>query len=83
VLCFLFCLSSSCVPYVARFSGLSISDCPFGIRFNYSCICLYYLYYENEIIYNDVKAVRRTMIRIILHRLWLLSWYSYCYYESY
>ena len=28
---FLFCLSSSCLPYVARFSGLSIFDCPFGI----------------------------------------------------
>jgi hypothetical protein len=23
--------SSSCVPYVASFSGLSIFDCPFGI----------------------------------------------------
>jgi hypothetical protein len=31
VLCFLFCLSSFCVPYVASFSGLSIFDCPFGI----------------------------------------------------
>ena len=28
---FLFCLSSSCVPYVVGFSGLSIFDCPFGI----------------------------------------------------
>ena len=28
---FLFCFSSSCVPYVASFSGLSIFDCPFGI----------------------------------------------------
>jgi hypothetical protein len=27
---FLFCLSSSCVPYVASFSGLSFFDCPFG-----------------------------------------------------
>ncbi len=27
----LFCLSSSCVPYVASFSGLFIFDCPFGI----------------------------------------------------
>ena len=27
---FLFCLSSSCVPYVASFSGLSICNCPFG-----------------------------------------------------
>ena len=26
------CLSQSCVPYVARFSGLSISDCHFGIH---------------------------------------------------
>jgi hypothetical protein len=32
ILCvFLFCFSSSCVPYVASFSGLSIFDCPFGI----------------------------------------------------
>ena len=28
---FLFCLSSSRVPCAARFSGLSISDCPVGI----------------------------------------------------
>jgi hypothetical protein len=37
---FLLCLSSSCVPYFASFSGLSISDCPFGIlwRFLYSSI---------------------------------------------
>ena len=31
--CWCFCVvwSSSCVPYVASFSGLSISDCSFGI----------------------------------------------------
>jgi hypothetical protein len=28
---FLFCFSSSCVFYVASFSGLSMLDCPFGI----------------------------------------------------
>ena len=28
---FLLCFSSSCVPYVASFSGLSIFNCPFGI----------------------------------------------------
>jgi hypothetical protein len=28
---FLFCVSSSCVPYAASLSGLSIFDCPFGI----------------------------------------------------
>jgi hypothetical protein len=28
---FLFCFSSSCVPYVASFSGLPIFDCPFSI----------------------------------------------------
>ena len=27
----LFCLSSSCVPYVVSFSGLSFFYCPFGI----------------------------------------------------
>ena len=30
-LVFLFCFSSSCVPYVADFSGFSIFDCPFGM----------------------------------------------------
>ena len=30
-LVFLLCFSSSCVPYVASFSGLSIFDGPFGI----------------------------------------------------
>ena len=29
--CVLICLSSCCVPYVARFSGLSIFDFPIGI----------------------------------------------------
>ena len=28
---FLFCLSSSCIPYVASFSGLFFFECPFGI----------------------------------------------------
>ena len=28
---FLLSFSSSCVPYVASFTGLSIFDCPFGI----------------------------------------------------
>ena len=27
------CFSSFCVPYVARFSGLSIFDCAFGILY--------------------------------------------------
>ena len=28
---FAFCFSSSCLPYVAIFSGLAIFDCPFCI----------------------------------------------------
>jgi hypothetical protein len=28
---FLLCLSSSCAPYVASFTGFSIFDCSFGI----------------------------------------------------
>jgi hypothetical protein len=31
VLCFLFLFSSSCVPYLASFSGLSFFDCSFVI----------------------------------------------------
>jgi len=31
VLSFCFVFSSSCVPYVASFSGLSIFDCPFDV----------------------------------------------------
>ena len=30
---FLLCFSSSCVPYVANFSGSSIFDCPFGVLY--------------------------------------------------
>ena len=37
---FLFCLSSSCVPYIASFSGLSIFDYPFGIRHDIAEILL-------------------------------------------
>ena len=29
--CVCICLFSSCVPYAASFSGMSIFDCPFGI----------------------------------------------------
>jgi len=37
----LFCFSSSCVPYVASFFGLSIFDCPFGILWRlFSCYTL-------------------------------------------
>ena len=31
ILCILFCFSSSCVPYVVSFSGLSIFEDAFGI----------------------------------------------------
>ena len=39
---FLLCLSSSCVPYVASFSGLYIFDCPFGILYRLFVLCLVY-----------------------------------------
>jgi uncharacterized membrane protein len=35
---FLVCFSSSCVPYVASFSGLSICDCP--IRYSLTFVLL-------------------------------------------
>jgi hypothetical protein len=37
---FLFYLPLSCVPYLASFSGFSISECPFGIRY---CLFIYNL----------------------------------------
>jgi hypothetical protein len=39
---FLLCLSSSCVPYVASFFGLSFFDCPFGI------LNVYILYFTDD-----------------------------------
>jgi hypothetical protein len=30
------CFSSSCVPYIASYSGLSLFDCPFGILYTFS-----------------------------------------------
>ena len=39
---FLFCFSTSCVPYVANISGLSFFDCPFGILYRF-LNCLNYL----------------------------------------
>jgi hypothetical protein len=35
---FLFCFASSCVPCVVGFSGLSISDCPFGVLLTFILI---------------------------------------------
>jgi hypothetical protein len=43
VMC-LFCFSSSCIPYVASFSGMSISDCSFGFLerlFTHTKMCLF------------------------------------------
>ena len=41
---FLFCFSSSCIPYVVSFSGMSISYCVFGILecfFTHTKMCLF------------------------------------------
>jgi hypothetical protein len=38
--------SSSCVPYVASFSGLFIFDCPFGIR--YKTLCFNYVWWVSH-----------------------------------
>ena len=41
ILCCVFallCLSSSCVPYVSSFSGMSVSGCPLGVLFVYMIV---------------------------------------------
>jgi hypothetical protein len=40
----LFCFSSSCVPYVASFSGMSMFDCPFDILYRLFGVCKLCLY---------------------------------------
>jgi hypothetical protein len=42
ILCCVFTLSSSCVPYVVNFSVLSIFDCLFGILYRLLVLCLVY-----------------------------------------
>ena len=39
----LFCFASSCVPFVASFSGLSFFGCPFGIFYVYSLLTYFSL----------------------------------------
>ena len=39
VLCSVLCFSSSCLPYVANFAGLSILYCPFGIHYSLLIMC--------------------------------------------
>jgi len=66
VFCFLFCFSSSCVPYCASFSGLSIFYCPFGILlrlFNIWCLYVWGL---------EIKQWRGSHL-LIGHMLALLS----------
>ena len=41
---FLFCFSSSYVPYVTSFSGLFIFDCPFGILYRFTILDLQTLF---------------------------------------
>jgi len=74
---FLFCLSSSCVPCDANFSGLSIFDYPFGIpehlsnTDNFFCLNsnVSNLYNNDVTIYNYFMPVQGT-IKTIDPRCW-------------
>jgi hypothetical protein len=50
---FLFCLSSSCVPYVVSFSGLSIFDC--HIRYSLTFIYILFFFFRDNL---DVVEIR-------------------------
>jgi hypothetical protein len=79
----------SCVPYVVRFSGLSICDCPFGILWRLFVLCLVYpmmsdsldcIFLIVPLVFSDVylSCVLCTLwcpILWIVH-LWLPLWYS-------
>ena len=41
----LFCLLLSCVPCVAGFSGLSIFDCPFGLRYSLTFVFRWFSFF--------------------------------------
>ena len=41
---FLLCFSSSCVPYVASFFGMSFFDCPFGILYCFLSLEMLHIY---------------------------------------
>jgi hypothetical protein len=64
---FLFCLSSSCAPYVANVSGLSIFDCPFvlflifsiGFRNSFDSVVLLFSF-------NLVLLNRETRVHLLL-----------------
>jgi hypothetical protein len=79
----------SCVPYVVRFSGLSICDCPFGILWHLFVLCLVYPMLSDSLdcpfviaplVFSNVNlsCVLCTLccqILWIVH-LWLPLWYS-------
>jgi hypothetical protein len=51
---FLFCFSSSCLPYVASLSGLPIFDCPFGVPWHllFNILVTYTVNHEHNVNFN-------------------------------
>ena len=77
---FLCCFSSSCIPYVASFSGLSIFDCPFGMSLTFIYVLLNHFSMLSSlsqclcVCYNNCFDKR---IQIISYRLpSLYSWHN-------
>ena len=79
----------SCVPYVVRFSGLSICDCPFGVLWRLFGMCLLYpmlsdsldcpfviapLVFSNVYLSCVLYTLCCQFLWIVL--LWLPLWYS-------
>jgi hypothetical protein len=78
-----------CVPYVVRFSGLSICDCPFGILWRLFVLCLVYpmlsdsldcpyliapLVFSNVYLSCGLCTLCCQILRIVY--FWLPLWYS-------
>ena len=66
---FLFCLSSSCVTYLASVSGLFIIDCPFGILyclfdgvFNATFNNISVISWRSDLLVEDPEILRLTVL---------------------
>ena len=68
VLCFLFCLSWSCVPNVASFSGFSMLNCPFGFLLRL-CTCMLKLKHTIFIVSYHISIFRNVIASSAYYRI--------------
>ena len=73
--CCLCCFSSSCILYVASFSGLSIFDCPFGMSLTFVyVISVCFLPFHSVYVFVTVIALTNEFkLYLIVCRLYILG----------